>query len=299
MTFTRTTSGISNYSAFFGSDITVFVEGKESGCAIDGVSGKPIQTSDELFHNAIFSSFSKSKNIKIKSVGSKNDLNVYAEKISSGTSKNCVVVFDSDYEGVTSTWTGAPLIMRTFGYSWESDLWGYEVCEKLVTLLAGGRNWDRDKFFNRLTSVSNRLKRLSKIEVYCRCYGKNLILPNGKSVGIKFDARSNFLISYQEASRVISKVKSILREIKDNIFANYISTRLKEFPSCKLVRGHLWEVACMTLVVATLKSAGVAQNIATDNLRNVALGVFTQDPVLCLSQLAQEHYQNQILRAGI
>lgn len=297
--FTRTTGGLQNYSAFFNTDVTVFVEGKKH--ATDNVRNLlpiSVKTSDELFHQSVLGIFCSNKKFKIKSVGCKNDLAEYAAKIMSGSLQDCAVIFDSDYESVTSSWINMPRVMRTSGYSWENDMWVPEICERVVTLFAGGRDWDRDKFIEHLQLVSSRLSRLSQIEVCCRAHGKNFIVSNGKSVGVSLSSKDAFGIGKKEVERLISKLRSILGDILDKELLHSLIGRMRQMPASMLVRGHLWEAACITLIAGVVKTLGAAQTLASDNVRNVALGVFAQDPANYLAPEAINHYKAQLKIAG-
>lgn len=298
MSFTRTQSGLKNSSLFFGADITVIVEGKKRENAISSdMSTYTIQTADELFHNAVFSALVPKKVFKIKSVGCKGDLDEYSRKIHEGAIDNCVVVYDSDYEPVLASWVATPLAMRTSGYSWENDLWNWSVCERVVNVLSGGRDWNREHLSKQINRAARRLARASRIEVLCRTYGLNLIVPNGKSVGLRLSAKSAFGVDSSELCRVIGKVKPPLRLAADKEFNGFVKNRVSCLDCVNLVRGHLWEALCITLIVAVLKGIGACNTLPTETVRNAALGVFTQATIECLTLEAQNHYKAQLRRA--
>jgi hypothetical protein len=302
MTFSRTKSGLNNYSKFYGVDITVFVEGGEhlkenSVAGIDFTFDT--KTSDELFHKTIFATFSPKKRYKIKSIGSKTNVQSYAKNIISGGVKNCILIYDSDYECVLSSWVAPKWMFRTNGYSWENDLWSPSICEAVIELFCGGRPWDKEKFRNRLTSAAGRVKRLSKIELLCRLYGKNLIVPKSKSIGVELKYEDFFLISIKETNRLIRKIKETIKSDKDKILNLNLINYLKEFPPCNLIRGHLWEAVCITLIASTIRDSGEDSVLPANSLRNVALGLFKNDTKHHLSIPAQKHYADQIAAIGL
>jgi hypothetical protein len=302
MIFTRTKSGLNNYAKFFSVDVTVFVEGRT---ACDKASGRipkigsEIQTSDELFHHAVLTNYSANCSFKIKSLGSKSDLAGYAKKVADGHVKNCLLIYDSDYDCVISSWVAPPWSLRTNGYSWESDLWTPGMCEDVIALFSGGRAWDLGAFRSQLAGATRRIERLSRIEVFCRIYGLNLIVPNGSSVGIKLDLSCQSLIPSSEVDRVISSIKKGLRDCRDKRLDKQLYGVIKGFDYCNLVRGHLWEAICITLIVASLKRIGVQGSLSIAAIRNVALGLFKTNVAQYLLPAAQVHYMNQQVRAGI
>jgi hypothetical protein len=189
--------------------------------------------------------------------------------------------------------------MRTHGYSWESDLWTPKICEEIVELFSGGREWDRDLFRDRLSEASARVLRLGRIEILCRIYGLNLIVPKSKSVGIKLDGKCRAIIFADEAKRIISAVKGELKGNRATAFYNEIAKMTHQFDCCNAVRGHLWEAICVTLIVAALKKANVEGALSINSIRNVALGLFKASPTNYLTQQAQKHYVSQHRRAGL
>ena len=301
MSFTRTTSGLRNYAKFYRVDITVFVEGRT-----DDTQGNvkqvqftaQSQTSDELFHNAVLNTFSPTQKFKVKSVGAKSNVDAYAKKIRSGHAPNCLLIYDSDYESVISTWIAPAWTMRTKGYSWENDLWNLSLCEDLVNLFAGGRDWDRKGFRNRYQLAAKRAERIGRLEVLCRLHGLNLIIPNGKSVGIALDARCPSIISAKEVTRLATKLKDELKNFSpDEVQRGKALTA--GFDYCSLIRGHLWEAICITLIVSTLKSIDVQGALPASMIRNVALGLFKDKVKHYLSAAVALHYTHQQHKAGL
>lgn len=301
MSFTRTSSGLKNYAKFYRVDITVFVEGRVENSVEKSETAKfaaQSQTSDELFHNTVLRTFSPAHKFKVKSVGAKTNVEAYAKKILSGDAQNCLLIYDSDYESVISSWVAPAWSMRTNGYSWENDLWNMKLSEDLIDLFAGGRNWNKTEFHRKYEQAAKRAERLGRIEVICRIHGLNLIIPNGKSIGISLDARCPSIITAREVSRLSAKIKQALgtADQREILAAKSLTGGLDY---CSLIRGHLWEAICITLIVATLKSIDIQGALPANMIRNVALGLFKDRADYYLSQSAQLHYARQHRRAGL
>jgi len=298
MTFTRTKSGLKNYSRFFNVDITVFAEGKNCLAEQNKKFGTSVETSDELFHHTILNIFSPNHLYKIKSVGSKTNVDTYAKKIRDGDIRNCLLIYDSDYESVITSWVAPAWAMRTYGYSWENDFWTAKICESVIDILSGGRTWNKSAFHQTFLLAEKRITDLSRVEVFCRVNGINLIIPKNKSLGVRISSGCAALISASEAKRLIEVVKSQLRSVDDALRLE-IRSLLRPLISTQLVRGHLWEAICISLIVRTLKKIQIDSALPTDLIRNVALGLFKENPLHYLEKTAQTHYSKQQKQAGL
>lgn len=123
--FTRSNAGISNSATFFKADFIVYTEG--------GASKKPEESSeknddqevvwaiDSIFWRAIFKKFKPNIRVKIKSLGSKENVRPYAEKIAENSINNTIATFDRDYSVYKNEKIIHPRILYTHGYSWEND----------------------------------------------------------------------------------------------------------------------------------------------------------------------------------
>lgn len=118
MIFARTASGISNFRHFVCVDLVIYSEGGsvDSG----GEAGWSI---DSLFWKNLFSRFSSGLNVRVKSLGSKENVLPYAEKIVSGEISNSLAVMDRDHDHHKGRIIDHPCVLYTHGYSWENDAW--------------------------------------------------------------------------------------------------------------------------------------------------------------------------------
>ena len=72
MSFTRSASGIKNYSKFYGKYFMFYIEGKKASAS---------KTRDELFYEKLLETVLGHQSFKIKTVGNKIDVLDYWEKI--------------------------------------------------------------------------------------------------------------------------------------------------------------------------------------------------------------------------
>lgn len=132
MTFVRTNSGLSNFHAFFDVEYIVYTEGGDPS-KID-VDDNEVWSIDSIFWKSAFRRFLPDLKIKIKSLGSKEFVKPYAEKILTNSISNSIAVFDRDYDIYRGELMAHSRILYTHGYSWEND-----VCrpELVISILSG------------------------------------------------------------------------------------------------------------------------------------------------------------------
>ncbi|MDT8922788.1 DUF4435 domain-containing protein [Pseudomonas taiwanensis] len=126
MTFVRTNSGLSNFHAFFGVEYIVYSEGGDPKKSkknehSDDATIDEVWSIDSIFWRSVFSKFLPGTAIKIKSLGSKDFVRPYAEKIQTNSIKNSIAVFDRDYDCYRGEIINHPRVLYTYGYSWEND----------------------------------------------------------------------------------------------------------------------------------------------------------------------------------
>ncbi len=134
MTFTRTTTGITNLHLFHGVDVVVFVEGgTEAFSYSDVCQGQSGSSSpDILYWRAVFQSMCPDKRVCFKPVGSKGTLERLAKDVASGQLTNVYVAMDQDHDKFLGRRIEAAGVFYTWGYSWENDLLHQVVIKETV-----------------------------------------------------------------------------------------------------------------------------------------------------------------------
>ena len=110
--FKRTKNGLSNENLFYDVEIIIYCEGVE-------LQGEA-KNLDEIFWARVFEA--NGKKVKCKSCGSKSNLELMAECITSNEISNVVVAMDRDYDYYLDKLIDHPQVIYTYGYSWESDV---------------------------------------------------------------------------------------------------------------------------------------------------------------------------------
>lgn len=134
MSFRRTDAGLTNYSLFLKCDYVVFVEGGRSSLSFNEVMNGSFHSVSIDIHywKKLFEQFSIEKQCEFRAIGSKSTIKSIARAIVDRSISNVVVAMDRDLDIHTGeVIEGSPLILYTFGYSWENDTWN----EKSVVAL--------------------------------------------------------------------------------------------------------------------------------------------------------------------
>ncbi|VDS10594.1 hypothetical protein PARHAE_03810 [Paracoccus haematequi] len=126
--FSRTDSGLTNRAIFTGTQFTLYVEG--------GGGVKDAGSPDVIFWRQIFSSLRPDVSITIKAHGGKPELETVARKVLAGSVQNTIVAMDSDFDEFLDEKLSHEHILYTYGYSWESDAFNYEVLLEAAGRLA-------------------------------------------------------------------------------------------------------------------------------------------------------------------
>lgn len=122
MSFTRSNSGISNSHIFFDVDYLVYSEGGSCQGAGDEFENNSWSI-DSVFWKSVFLRFRPELKVKIKSLGSKECVRPYANKIAENVIVNSIAVFDRDYAPYKGEVIPSSHVLYTYGYSWENDAW--------------------------------------------------------------------------------------------------------------------------------------------------------------------------------
>ncbi|AZD55565.1 hypothetical protein C4K19_3781 [Pseudomonas chlororaphis subsp. aurantiaca] len=119
MIFSRTNSGLSNFHAFCDVDFLVYSEGGTPSKSEEDI--ECTWSIDSIFWKSVFLRFLPNVKIKIKSLGSKEFVRPYAEKIAKNSINNSIAVLDRDYDAHRGELIKHHRILYTHGYSWEND----------------------------------------------------------------------------------------------------------------------------------------------------------------------------------
>ena len=124
MSFTRTSSGLSNLHLFYDSDLIVYTEGGTQTFTLEDIQkGSYSRNSVDIkFWKHVFEINGFEKKVSFRAIGSKTASKSICEKIISGEIHNIIVAKDRDLDEYVDSMFNSPFILYTKGYSWENDV---------------------------------------------------------------------------------------------------------------------------------------------------------------------------------
>lgn len=281
--FARTTSGLKNYHLFYNKDFVAYIEGK--------VTDEEIRE-DVLYYEILFGEIFK-KNIKIKCVGNKDYALLYASFIREADIKNSFVVVDKDFEGLTSSTIPRFPIVRTYGYSWENELWQYSTIESLIKSLTGSNSKASQIINDNLSRLFSRAKLLSCLDVAAQVNGSSLLRKNTSLCGIRF---SDFGIEKTEVVRIIGKFKATNAHTCPTSRA-FLSMSTKS-DSIKVIQGHFWSNLAYQFVATVYKKVCLDNMPTKKLLTNLAFNNLRSNPKNLIGDTVLSHYERELSAIG-
>lgn len=294
-TFTRTTSGLQNYAKFFSADVTVYIEGRSQNNGKGLSKGK---TFDEIFYTSLLKVVNTEKRFIIKPVGSKQDVISYANKISTEDVRNCLAIIDRDYENFLSCWTGDPRLIRTKGYSWESDFWNSAIVASTVHQLAVTHEpLSIDMVRESMKRCAHRLGRVSKIDFIYKILDQKFIPSSKKSVGMEIKPKCRFFSSIKDIRKYKEKLGDSRFRLKQCSTARYFYEKIKTVAGQEFIRGHLWEYACLCIIANFYMQITGERSLPSVVGKNTAFSLFVDKGAKMLEDNVLAHYVEAVTSA--
>lgn len=227
--FSRTAPGIANYRLFHRSDYTVFIEGKRSGPSED------VRSADVFYYEYLLTAATPGKRAKVKCVGNKDAAFEYARRIREGGVAKSVVIVDKDLEGVTSSALAIFPVIRTFGYSWENELWTTQTVLAILEDLTNARVEVEPEVATCLPRLARRLKYLSLLDAGRQVSGESILRKRTALGGLAY---SYPVVRAAEVRRVAREFhRSPSAECK---VARQIVSDAWLFDPREVIQGHIW-----------------------------------------------------------
>lgn len=286
MSFTRSASGIKNYSKFYGKYFMFYIEGKKASAS---------KTRDELFYEKLLETVLGHQSFKIKTVGNKIDVLDYWEKIRQQNSSNSVAIIDRDLDGINCSIIESKNLIYTLGYSWENDFWGEEIVKKIVSELTIADLNAQSEAQNRLHLMAKRLSKISALDIGAQFNSTSLITKNKSSCGIGFNEREPSLIPKKEYRRVLNKL--VHKKLTDCQQTRKIIGYAISSPNHRSIQGHLWENACINLICTVYKKYAGAKSAPHGIITNLAMSKINSKPEKYISTEVLDHFKKSISSA--
>lgn len=287
MKFTRSRSGLKNFGRFFGADLTLYVEGRL-------LTQLPIEDptrADTKFFSALCSHYLSGRKVKVKLTGNRKSALGYHEKIIASSIPDSLVIVDRDYDGLLFTSLEKPKLILTYGYSWENDFWTEPLVLNTLNISTASDVNVIDLASTKLRRALRRLAKLSALNAAAHTDGQSIFSGKKNSRGLNIDASSMFPISKSEYRRVAGNVTHMCELMKD--------VQRVALGTCqeRVIQGHLLEYVSLFLLsyIYTMSTSTILKNHTI--LVNIALSLFSENPIAYLSTEADEYYTREFARA--
>ena len=266
MTFSRTPAGLSNTHLFYGVDIVVFTEGSEQ------INEEDIGSHDYFFWGRLFKFFLPELNVKVRCMGSKGSLQQIASDIIDDAAKNIVIAFDRDYDFEIGRQKKHPLIIYTFGYSWENDIWNlhtvFNIIKKHIPIPAVPKHVI-ENINNAYCGFMAKSRRVAVANLTAKIVSDDCVVPtNSCKALVKKDSKN--IMPYFDNIRF----RNFLRQFNNKKNKKYyLDKKYFLYPKHHVV-GHLLAHFSYNLVLSSFKSLGKRSKIDPDSLNAVAIDIF-------------------------
>lgn len=295
--FTRTAAGIANYPNFHGAEIVVYIEGRKNEVEEKGGLGEPTGLAvpaDEIFFGAVLSAATKGKKLKIKCVGSKSAALAYALKIERGEIKNSIVLVDKDLDGIASSPINETCVIRTFGYSWENELWSEYTLQTLLGQLTNENALAAQQLDASLNVMARRLGYLSALDASAQTADASVLTKRNSLCGVGFDFSRACAVSAVEIKRISSKYRAT--GASSCPVAAYVLKKATSLPTCQIIQGHFWESATIKLLAHIYRKRMKDSMPSNKILLNLALAIVRREPEKSLGEAVFSRYRNELAR---
>jgi hypothetical protein len=287
-TFSRTAAGIRNYPSFYGVDFVVFTEGKEQS------DQSPEERPDAQYFTAVLTEASGGLLPKVKCIGNKEAALDYAIAISTHSIRNSIVVVDKDLEGIISSSLVTGNVIRTYGYSWENEMWSYDVIMRVSSIISAS-NKKVDCIINgSFRKLEKRAKYLSILDLATRFYGVALLQKSKRLGGIRF------VFPHLPLGEV-RRMRSVfdLSPAPRCSFCRQIITKVSGLNAQEIIQGHLWENIAFRLITSALKTITDDTFPSNGVLRRIGFSVLNEDVSKAVSPFVLSYYRSELVRIGI
>ena len=295
-TFTRTASGVRNYSRFFGDALVVYIEGKIS--REEDLATRQDEYSDEprdiLFYKALFSHIGNGRTFVFKCVGNKENVLHYGELIRKESINDAFIIIDRDYDGIHSCIIDRPEIIYTYGYSWENDFWTEQLALHILSDLTVNSRVAKSDFVQYLQSARRRIGYLARLDSALRPLGKTILPKNGGSCGVSISSKSRWFVPASELRRIRAKFNNF--RVEDNDLVSFFYQTAIDTPIERVIQGHLYEHIFMRTLHQAAKRRPELKSLPHAVVYNLAHSRFLTDVRKLMHEEAYKYYQKAFER---
>lgn len=272
MRLSRTDAGLSNMALFLDVDFIVYTEGGRESLSIESVENGEFNKSatDIGYWSGVFFKYGFNKKVQFRAVGSRASLDFIAEKVCDGVLSNVIVVKDRDLDPYLGKGYSSPLVIQSYGYSWENDVWGLEITLRILSDYnkSGGVDPSLVEEVRRaFAGFWRHAARLVFLEVGLRGLSHTVIPKSGEQL---IEASSKGL----PAVKVV-RVREILRSKRKEIARGVVfSIRRSQLEVSRDCYGKLIQAFCYRVLEVAGKRSGAFSAISIDIANSIALSTY-------------------------
>lgn len=134
MSFRRTSLGLRNQPTFFGSDLVVYVEGRNlTEAKIAQENDGAAVTQDSLFWSGVIGKLLPGVRLHFKALGSKTELAKFSSGLDDQVRGKLLICVDRDFDGLLPRNVALNFVVPSYRYSWEADIWMWVVFVEVLT----------------------------------------------------------------------------------------------------------------------------------------------------------------------
>lgn len=286
----RTASGIANYHKFHKAEFTVFIEGKVSSDSDDeGVVYKDIR-----YYRAVLTVAANGRNPKIKCVGNKDVALQYAKKIADESIPRSFVIIDKDLEGVSSSPILLTSVIRTYGYSWENELWTSGTIVYVISELTGDCGKAAVDAIKYSSDLLRKVKYLSALDAAAQVDGSALLKKSSSLCGVAFTFPT---LSSREVTRISEKFRVMSASSCEICMA--VARIAASKNADEVIQGHFWSSIAMRLISSIYKKYTNDTPPSNGVLENLAISGVSHNAEKMLGTSLLEKYRAELVRIGI
>lgn len=287
-TFSRTAAGIRNYPSFYGVDFIVFTEGKDQS------DQSPEERPDVQYFKTVLTEASGGLLPKVKCIGNKKAALDYAYEIGLHSIPNSIVVVDNDFEGIISSPLVTGNVIRTYGYSWENEMWTHNLIKRVSSIISASNKKVACIIDGSFRKLEKRAKYLSILDLATRFYGVALLNKSKSLGGIRFAFPHLPLAEIRRMRSVFDSTPALRCS-----FCRQIIAKVSSLNAQKIIQGHLWENISFRLITSAFKTITDDTFPSNGVLRRIGFSVLNEDISKAVGPSVLSYYRSELSRVGI
>lgn len=283
----RTPGGLKSQGIFYNSDLVFYIEGKTHN-KVDGDD----TTYDQMYYEMLSSYFLSGRKVKIKVVGSCNDVMDIHQDVVKGNVLDTICFIDRDYSGLKFSRLRDFRLIKTYGYSWENDFWSINLSDSIMRMFTNNNAQCSREAKDIISNTIKRLSFLHIINLISSYHGFKLfnLGVKGGVDGIQFIPTYTYGVSKLEITRILAPLKSSisLADMK----SEYKKQKIEDV---RAIQGHYLEYVYLRVMKEMIQKYAKGHSTAKEStLKNLSFYKFGENLGAYWSQNVVDYYQSKL-----